>query len=64
VINNHQPGNKNQQYHYNKQRKTFDCDANPNKVFDVFEAKKNAGAVVCSFDHHGRANQKWRIEPM
>jgi len=63
VINNHQPGNANQQYHFNKQRGTIDSGANANKVFDVAEGKKKAGAEVCLWDYHGKGNQKWKIEP-
>jgi len=64
VVNSHQAGNSNQHYQYNKQRKTFDNHANPNKVFDVVEGKKDPGAEVCAWDYHGANNQKWRIEPM
>jgi len=64
IISNHQAGNANQQYQYNKQRGTFDNAANPNKVFDVVEGKKKPGAEVCSWDYHGKGNQKWKIEPV
>jgi len=64
ITNSPQPGNKSQQYHYNKQRKTLDSAADPNKVFDVVGGKKNAGAEVCCYDHHGGDNQKWKIEPL
>jgi len=64
IVNHYQSGNKNQQWHYNKQRKTIDNDANSNKVFDVVGGSKKPGAEVCAWDHHGADNQRWKIEPV
>ena len=64
IVNNYEPGNTNQQFHYNKHRKTIENDANSKKVFDVVEEKKDPGADVCAWDYHGKANQHWIIEPV
>ena len=64
VINSYQTGDKNQQWHYNKQRQTIDNDADCNKVFDVVEASKEPGAAICAYNHHGADNQHWKIEPV
>jgi len=63
-VNALQPGTANQRWHYNKQRKTIDNDANPNKVFDVIGAETEPGTGVCAWDYHGADNQHWKIEPV
>jgi len=64
VVDKYKPGDKNQQFHYNKQRSTIDNDANTNKVFDVIGGSTKTGAEVCAWDHHGGDNQQWKIEPV
>ena len=64
IVNSLQPGNANQHWRYNKQRRTFDNEANPNKVLDVVGASKEKGAAVCAWDHSGADNQHWKIEPV
>jgi len=63
IVNSLQPGNANQHWRYNKQRRTFDNGANPNKVLDVSGESKKQGAAVCAWDCHGKENQRWKIEP-
>ena len=63
IVNSLQPGNANQHWRYNKQRRTFDNDANSNKVLDVSGGSKEQGAAVCAWDCHGKENQRWKIEP-
>lgn len=64
IVNNYQPGDSNQQWHYNKKRKTIENRANPNKVLDIAGENKSAGGEVCMWDHHGRDNQQWKIDPL
>jgi len=63
-VNSYQTGNKNQQWHFNKQRKTIDNGADQNKVFDVVGGSTKSGAQICAWDHHEGANQHWKIEPV
>jgi len=64
VVNNYQPGNSNQQWRYNKDRQTIEDRANPGKVLDIVDGKKDAGTEVCKWDHHGGNNQKWKIDSL
>jgi len=57
-----QAGKAEQQWGYNKSRGTIDNVARHGKVLDVVGAATAAGTEVCSWDHHGRDNQKWDLE--
>jgi hypothetical protein len=64
VVNHYQPGDPNQQWHYDKHRKTIGNRTNSNKVLDIVKGATHKGAEVCQWDHHGNDNQKWKIEPL
>lgn len=64
MVENCRSGDKNQQWRYNKQRKTIDNYHDADKVFDVVEGKKEPGTKVCAYEYHGGDNQRWRIEPV
>jgi len=58
----YQPGRHEQLWGFNKSRGTVDNVARQGKVLDVVGAAKAPGTEVCSWDHHGRDNQKWELE--
>lgn len=62
IVNNFQHGDANQQWRYNKKRKTIESRSNPDKVLDIVGESTNKGAEICSWDHHGRGNQQWKLE--
>jgi len=55
-------GSADQQWTYNKLDNVIQNLAQPGKVFDVVGAGTAPGTEVCSWDVHGRDNQKWEIE--
>jgi len=59
---NHFSGSTEQQWNYNKFENLIQNAAQPGKVLDVVGAGTSPGTEVCSWDLHGRDNQKWEIE--
>lgn len=60
-VNHYQPGDVNQQWHYNKDRDVIENRRDPNRVLDVVGASKDKGAQVCAWNYHGKENQKWKL---
>jgi len=61
-LNDHDPGNHNQQWQYNKHRDVIENRVDPNKVMDVVGASTDNGAEVCSENYNGRDSQRWTVE--
>jgi len=58
----YQQGRWEQQWGFNKSTNTIDNVARRGKVLDVVAAATAPGTEVCSWDHHGRDNQKWELQ--
>jgi len=58
----YQQGRAEQQWGFNKTNNTIDNVARRGKVLDVVGAGTAPGTEVCSWDHHGRDNQKWELQ--
>jgi len=61
-MNHYQPGDANQQWQFDKHRDVFENRSNRNRVLDIVGNSKDKGAEVCAWDHHGRDNQRWKLD--
>jgi len=55
-------GSPDQQWYYNKSEHVIQNIAQRGKVLDVVGSGTDPGTEVCSWDMHGRDNQKWELE--
>jgi len=61
-VNHYQPGDRNQQWFYNKRREVIENRADPNRVLDVANNSRDQGAGVCAWNFHGHDNQQFKLE--
>jgi len=61
-VNHYQPGDRNQQWLYNKRRDVIENRQEPNRVLDVCGASRDQGACVCAWNYHGKENQRFTLE--
>jgi hypothetical protein len=61
-LNHYQPGDRNQQWQYNKNRDVVENKSDPSKVLDAVGGSGDNGTGICSWNHHGRDNQRWKVE--